>query len=211
MAKIYLVRHGESIANTKGIYQGQTYNTPLSVVGEKQANALACHFKHVDIKRVLTSPLIRTKETARKVASLKQLPLFEVGDIIETNHGQWEGLEKKIIIEKWPNIYQMWLTKPAEVKFPGGETFQKTRSRVLVWWNKIVEENTDTLVVTHDNIIRVIVAEVLGLHLNNIWKFQLHPAAITTIDIESGVTRLTNLDEKRHLGKLMADIGRHAL
>lgn len=211
MAKIYLVRHGESIANTKGIYQGQTYNTPLSVMGKKQAEALARYFEDVEICKVLTSPLIRTKETAGKVAGLKQVPLFEVGEIIETNHGQWEGLEKKVILDKWPNIYQLWLTKPAEVKFPGGETFLETRMRVLYWWNKVIKEEHDVLVVTHDNIIRIIVAEVLGLNLNNIWKFQLHPAAVTTILVDGETVGLLNLDDKRHLGNLMADLTAHAL
>jgi len=211
MAKIYLVRHGESVANTKGIYQGQTYNTPLSLMGKKQAEALAIYFKDVEIDKVLTSPLIRTKETAQKVATLKQLPLIEVDEIIETNHGQWEGLEKKVIFDKWPNIYQLWLTKPAETEFPGGETFRETKKRIASWWNDIIQKDENILVVTHDNIIRIIVAKVIGIPLNNIWKFQLHPAAVTVVEIDGENQIILSLDDKRHLNNLIADLGKHAL
>lgn len=211
MAKIYLVRHGESVANTKGIYQGQTYNTPLSVMGKKQAEALANYFKDKDINMILTSPLMRTKETAQKVANLKHLKIFDTPEIIETNHGEWEGLGKKVISDKWPNIYQLWLKRPSEVGFPGGETFLETRKRVICWWNSMNKEDINILVVTHDNIIRIIVAEVIGLSLNNIWRFQLNPAAVTIVGAENGNYRLLALDEKSHLRKLLVNLSNHAL
>jgi len=211
MAKIYLVRHGESVANTRGIYQGQTYNTPLSCMGKKQAEALAKFFEDKDINKILTSPLMRTKQTAQKVANLKHLEIFDTLEVIETNHGEWEGLEKKVISTKWPNIYQLWQKKPSEVKFPGGETFLETRKRVIRWWNCIIKENTNLLVVTHDNIIRIILAEVLGLNLDNIWRFQLNPAAVTIVEVENGNYHLLALDEKSHLKELLVNLGNHAL
>lgn len=212
MAKIYLVRHGESVANTKGIYQGQTYDTPLSAMGKRQAMALARYFENVTIDKIFASPLIRTKETAQKVASFKHVEIVNTREIIETNHGQWEGLEKRVILNTWHNLYQLWLTKPSGVTFPGGETFQETKRRVVWWWNNIIKENTDLLVVTHDNIIRIIVSEVLGLKLDNIWKFNLHPAAVTIIEIDnSRACKLLVLDDKCHLNNLMVNIGNHAL
>ncbi len=211
MAKIYLVRHGESVANTKGIYQGQTYNTPLSVMGRKQAKALAEYFTDIKIDKIFASPLIRTKMTAQEVADIKKFEVFEIPEITETNHGEWEGLEKKVILAKWPNAYQLWLTRPIEVKFPHGETFKETSRRVLRWWNCTVKKDKNLLVVTHDNVIRIIVAKTLGLDFNNIWKFQLNPAAVTTIEVENGECRLLSLDEKSHLEKLLVNLSNHAL
>ncbi len=211
MAKIYLVRHGESVANTKGIYQGQTYDTPLSVMGKKQAEALATYFADKTVCKILTSPLKRTKETAQKVADIAHLEILDTPEIIETNHGEWEGLEKKVISNKWPNTYELWLKKPSEVKFPGGETFLKTRKRVIGWWDCIIRKNTNLLVVTHDNVIRIIVAEILGLNLDNIWKFQLNPAAVTIIEVKDRDCHLLALDEKSHLEKLLVNLGNHAL
>lgn len=211
MAKIYLVRHGESVANTKGIYQGQTYDTPLSFVGRKQAEALARYFADKAVCKILTSPLKRTKETAQKVADIAHLEIFDTPEIIETNHGEWEGLEKKVISNKWPNIYELWLKKPSEVKFPGGETFLETRKRIVYWWNRTTKEDANLLVVTHDNVIRIIIAEILGLNLDNIWKFQLNPAAVTIVEVGEGSCRLLALDEKSHLEKLLVNLENHAL
>lgn len=211
MANIYLVRHGESVANTKGIYQGQTYNTPLSVMGKKQVTALAGYFENIEIAKILASPLIRTRQTAKKVADVKQLEIIESREIIETNHGEWEGLEKKVILEKWPVLYQLWLDKPSKVKFPKGETFVETRTRVITWWGNIIKGDDNVLIVTHDNIIRIILSEVMNEHLDNIWKFKLHPAAVTTVEVTDGVQKLLKLNDKRHLKHLIVDIGNHAL
>lgn len=211
MAKLYLVRHGESLANTKGVYQGQTYNTPLSPMGEKQANKLAEYFDVFEVDNILASPLTRTRETAKRVADRKHMLVIDTPEIIETNHGSWEGIQKQIIEKRWPNLYRLWTTRPAQVKFPGGETFQETNRRVLLWWSKVIRNNENTLILTHDNIIRIIVAEVLGLNLNNIWRFELNPAAITIIEAEQGTCRLLALDEKCHLKNLSGNLANHAL
>lgn len=210
MAKTYLVRHGESVANTKGIYQGQTFNTPLSDVGKLQAKALAKYFDEVNIKKILASPLLRTKQTAQEVADLKNMNVVDTFEVIETNHGEWEGINKKIIEEKWPEIYKTWIETPADTKFPKGEAFLETQERILNWWNNMVSKNEDTLVVTHDNIIRIIVANVLGLPLNNIWKFELNPAAVTIIETDENTYHLLALDKKKHLQNLMSDLTKHA-
>ena len=97
MAKIYLVRHAESIANVQGIYQGQTYDTDLSKRGVMQAQALAQHFQYIPISRVIASPLKRTLQTATIVAFNKHLPVQLESQIIETNHGEWEGKHKDVI------------------------------------------------------------------------------------------------------------------
>lgn len=210
MAKTYLVRHGESVANTKGIYQGQTFNTPLSDMGKLQAKALAKYFESLEIKKIIASPLLRTKQTADKVALLKNLDVIDTLEVIETNHGEWEGVNKNIIQKKWPAIYKTWMETPADTKFPKGEIFLETQERILNWWNNMITNNEDTLVVTHDNIIRILVANILGLPLNNIWKFELNPAAVTIIETVEGKHRLLALDEKKHLQDLLVDLKKHA-
>ncbi|KKQ92366.1 MAG: Phosphoglycerate mutase [Candidatus Woesebacteria bacterium GW2011_GWA2_40_7] len=210
MAKTYLVRHGESVANTKGIYQGQTFNTPLSDMGKLQAKALAKYFGGVEIRKILASPLLRTKQTAQEVADLKNIEVIDTLDVIETNHSEWEGVNKKIIEEKWPDVYKTWMETPADAKFPKGETFLETQERIINWWEGMTKNEENTLVVTHDNIIRILVAHALGLLLNNIWKFELNPAAVTVIETNGNNQRLIALDEKKHLQNLLVDLKKHA-
>ncbi len=211
MAKIYLVRHAESIANTKGIYQGQTYDTGLSLIGKKQAETLALRFTKIPIIRIIASPLLRTKETAMAVSKVNGVEIFLEERIIETNHGEWEGKKKVAIVKRWKKTYQNWLDNPPSVKFPGGEAFADTQKRVLDWWQDVIKENEDVLVVTHDNIARIIIAEVLGLSFDSIWNFHLHPAALNVIEIENGEAKLKCLNDMEHLGSLDTNVAIHAL
>ncbi len=212
MAKIYLIRHAESIANAQGIYQGQTYDTELSVRGTKQAQALAQCFERVSFSRVIASPLKRTMQTATIVALNKQLSVQVEPQIIETNHGDWEGKHKEIVKKTWPWLYRKWSRFPSSTKFPQGEHFLETQKRVLGWWQLICQAVTaDTLVVSHDNIIRIIVARILNRKLNKIWKFHLQPTAITEVSVIHDKITLVSLGENKHLGGLDVDLSMHAL
>lgn len=212
MAKIYFIRHAESVANSQGIYQGQTYDTELSASGKKQAQALAQYFKGISLSRVIASPLKRTMQTAAIVAKSKKLPVSIEKQIIETNHGDWEGKHKEKIKTTWPWIYKKWLKFPSRTKFPQGEHFLETQKRVLKWWQKFCDNNTDdVLVVSHDNIIRVVVARILNINLNKIWKFHLQPTAITEVSVSKEKITLVSLGESKHLGGLKVDLSMQAL
>lgn len=212
MANIYLVRHAESVANTQGIYQGITYDTELSELGQKQAKALAERFKRISLSRVIASPLKRTLQTATIVALNKHLPVQVEPQIIETNHGDWEGKHKDVIKKTWPWMYKKWTRFPSSTKFPQGEHFLETQKRVLAWWQLFCQNiSADTLVVSHDNIIRIIVARILNRKLNKIWKFHLQPTAITEVSVIKDTITLVGLGECKHLGGLNVDLSMHAL
>lgn len=212
MTKIFLVRHAQSLANEQGIYQGVTYDTDLSEIGRKQAQILADRFEHIDITQIIASPLKRTIQTAAVVAKRKHLSIQKELSILETNHGSWEGKHKDTITKTWPWIYEKWLKFPSSTKFPDGEHFLETQKRVTGWWKEFISTNSkDTLIVSHDNIIRVIVAAVLNMKLNRIWKFHLQPTAISEVDSTNGVVKLVALGTADHLGALSVDLSLHAL
>lgn len=212
MATIYLVRHAESFANVQGIYQGQTYDTDLSECGTLQAQALAKLFQSISISQIIASPLKRTMQTAASVALSKQLTVQAESQIIETNHGDWEGKHKDVIKKTWPWIYKKWTRFPSSTKFPQGEHFLETQKRVLGWWQLFCRAVTvDTLVVSHDNIIRIIVARILNRKLNKIWKFHLQPTAITEVSVIKEKIVLVSLGDSKHLEGLEVDLSMHAL
>ncbi len=247
MAKIYTVRHGESLANTEGVYQGQTYDTGLSDLGIRQAEALAerfvsCHSEFSSesnvekilnqdfdretvqtqsvqddrfcIEQITSSPLRRTMETAAIVANSLNIHVRQEKNIIETNHGLWEGRSKDWITENYPDIINMWQKSPFETVFPGGESFVQTISRVTDYIFR-TNWDEDTLLVTHDNIIRIMVALAQGMNMNDIWKIELDPAGITEFEIDglNGEKRLrtAKVNDVRHLEDVRSDLKVHAL
>lgn len=213
MAKIYLIRHGESIANTKGIYQGQTYDTPLSVLGMRQARAVAKRLKHEQIAAMYVSPLTRTKQTAQEIFQYHDtLPMLINPAIIETNHGAWEGKPVAYIQKRWPDMYQTWVTRPADIAFPGGETFDEIERRVTRWWDDFVRTVKGiVVVVSHDNIIRILLVHLLRMDRNALWTFELQPTGITTIKLLGNKIVVACLNDINHLEGLEANLANHAL
>ena len=213
MVKIYLIRHGESLANTEGIYQGQTYDTKLSPLGVRQAEAVAGRLRHEPVRRIVASPLTRTKQTAQAIARFHTVAIDIHRQIMETNHGEWEGKRVSDIARKWPGTYRMWATKPSRVRFPNGETFNDLQKRVWRWWLATVPYFTGgpTVVVTHDNVIRIILAGVLGMPADSMWTFELQPAGITVMDVIKRKTTVVVINDTGHLRGLEANLAKHAL
>src|SRR3989344_9048280 len=177
LRRLIVVRHGESVANRDGIYQGQTFDTDLSELGIKQARALAKRLKSSDIKKIITSPLKRTFQTAQTVANEVGCEIEVNEKIIETNHGKWEGKHKDWIKENFKDIYEMWLQKPSGVVFPNGESFMDTVKRTLDFL-----ENTEiepySAIVTHDNILRAMISLIKNSDIDKMWDIPLETAAL---------------------------------
>ncbi|MFZ2199620.1 MAG: histidine phosphatase family protein [Microgenomates group bacterium] len=211
MAKIYLVRHGESLANTLGIYQGQTYDTDLSPLGYRQVLALHDYFLGIKVEAIYASPLTRTQKTAESVGRATNRLVALDPQLLETNHGQWEGLPKTIIQERWGELLARWSTNPTGVSFPGGETYEMLQARVTAWFEKIKHNPKDTVYVTHDNVIRVVAANLLGLREDRFWDFPLDPAGVTIINVQNGVARILKLNENTHLSECLTNLSTHAL
>lgn len=212
MAKIYLIRHGESLANTKGIYQGQTYDTKLSPLGVRQAVAVAGRLRHVPVGRIIVSPLTRTRETAQAIAQFHPVAVDIHRQIMETNHGQWEGKHVSDIKRRWPRIYRTWTENPMQVKFPKGETFGDLQKRVWRWWLATAPLITQpTVVVTHDNVIRIILAGILDMPADSIWMFELQPTGITIVDVMNKKVSVVVINDTGHLRGLEVNLAKHAL
>ncbi len=210
---LYLVRHGESVANTEGIYQGQTYDTPLSELGQRQANALGDRLRDIQIDRLITSPLTRTRQTADAIAKWHAEVSVEVEPkIIETNHGDWEGNAIGAIRDRWTREYALWQSAPSQAAFPGGETFAQTRMRTMDWWNELLPAvYGTTVVVTHDNIIRSLLVDLLAMDPDKMWNIELQPAAITTIYLKGDEVKVSAVNDTKHLEGLRSNLANHAL
>lgn len=212
MTKIYLIRHAESIANTQGIYQGQSYDSELSPLGIKQADALGKRFADTTIDEILTSPLKRAVETARALqrhhrspVSINMEPL-----LVETNHGQWEGLPKAEIARRWPDLLQSWQTTPSKVQFPGGEHFRDTATRAISWLMSVIPSEHSVVVVTHINIIQALMTYIHNEPLDELWKFSIEPTAVTLIESHSPM-RVVIHNNTSHLANLVSDLEKQAL
>lgn len=212
VAKIYLIRHAESIANTKGIYQGQTYDTTLSPLGEKQSEAIGNRLADIRFDAIYASPLTRTRATALSIKKHQKSPVDIRIDthLLETNHGLWEGETKQYIVARWSDLWKQWQEKPGSVQFPSGENFIETADRANRWLQVIAKKTGTFAVVTHGNIIQCLLVTVSGLALDDIWKFAIQPTALTILEAHSPI-HVVVMNDTSHLNNLKSHLSIHAI
>jgi len=190
MPIIYLLRHAQSVANTKGILAGQDDSVELSKAGFKQAETLVSYLSAIKFSKVYSSPLIRCIQTIAPFMEKNSKIDFQIDNrVIEMNYGKWSGRKLAVLSKdyKWKNVQN----NPAGFTFPQGESFKSMRKRVDLALADLKKKKGPILVVTHGDIIKMAITSSLGLPINRFQSFVVEPASLTVINLEeSGATIL---------------------
>jgi len=195
MPIVYLLRHAQSVANVKGILAGQDDSVELSKEGFKQAQALIPYLKSINFSQVYSSPMTRCLQTVAPFMGKNPDLKFEVDKrIIEMNYGDWSGekLSKLNKDKKW-RIVQ---TKPSTFTFPGGESFKSMRKRVDMTLKDLSGKKGPILVVTHGDIIKMMITSCLDLPIDRFQSFVAEPASLTIINLEKSKSTLLQSNHK---------------
>lgn len=170
---LYLVRHGRTSVNARGLLQGRL-DPPLDFVGHAQAAAMAAFVGPVD--EVVTSPLRRARETAIYFG-----PDATVDDRwIEIAYGEYEGVPTN---EVPPDVWQAW-RHDAEFSTEGGESFGSLDDRVRAACEDLCARihETNVVVVTHVSPIKSAVAWALGATMDIMFHCHLSEASLCRVD-----------------------------
>jgi probable phosphoglycerate mutase len=190
MPIIYLLRHAQSVANTKGILAGQDDSVELSKAGFKQAESLVSYLSAIKFSKVYSSPLIRCIQTIAPFMEKNSKIDFQIDNrVIEMNYGKWSGRKLAVLSKdsKWKNVQN----NPAGFTFPQGESFKSMRKRIDLVLADLKKKKGPILVVTHGDIIKMAITSSLGLPINRFQSFVVEPASLTIINLEkSGATIL---------------------
>ena len=207
MAKVYLIRHAESVANSKATYQGQSYDTDLSSLGRKQANALVGVLKSEGIKRIVSSPLKRSMQTAIPLSEALNIEIETDKLLLETNHGDWEGRSVKEIMKMYPEEWEAWQKTPSDVQMPKGEHTSETKKRALDYLGKVRKMKVNTAVVTHGNTAQFMVCAIDNISFDS--DIKIDSAGYYVIDNDSGL-KLMERNANRHLKGIRSDVAKQA-
>jgi probable phosphomutase (TIGR03848 family) len=179
---VLLVRHG--LTTTTGqVLTGWTPGIGLDERGKTQAEKLATRLEQVDLDAIVTSPLQRCQETARAIADRRSGPKIEEDERLgECGYGEWTGKALKDLEKDplWPTVQQ----HPSAVTFPGGESMLGMQHRAVSAvreHNARLGENATYLICSHGDVIKAIVADSLGLHLDQSQRIQVDPCSLTVI------------------------------
>ncbi|WP_030560234.1 histidine phosphatase family protein [Streptomyces aureocirculatus] len=187
MPTLILVRHGRSTANTAGLLAGWTPGVGLDERGSEQAAALPGRLAALPLAEVVTSPLQRCQETlAPLLAARPGLDVHTDDRIGECHYGDWSGRKLAELADE--PLMEVVQQHPSAAAFPGGESMRAMQTRAaeaVREWNARVERDHGAdavyLMCSHGDIIKSLVADAIGLHLDLFQRISVEPCSVTAI------------------------------
>ncbi len=190
MATVILVRHGRTPANAGGVLAGWTPGISLDDVGRTQAAAVGARLLPVPLAAVVTSPLERTRETSEHLlAGRDPLPALHVDERVgECRYGDWTNRELKTLAKE--PLWKVVQSHPSAAVFPGpeGEGLADMSARAVAavrdWNARLTAEHGPDVtyaVVSHGDVIKAIVADALGMHLDSFQRIAIDPCSVTVV------------------------------
>ena len=182
---VLFVRHGRTAANTAGLLAGWTPGVHLDDTGRAQAAALAERLRPVPLSAVVTSPLERCQETvAALLADRDGLAPQVDARVGECHYGDWQGQELKKLAKD--PLWRVVQAHPSAVRFPGdgGESLRDSQARGVAAvrdWNARLGPDATYVVCSHGDLIKSIVADALGLHLDLFQRLIVDPCSLTVV------------------------------
>jgi ribonuclease H / adenosylcobalamin/alpha-ribazole phosphatase len=195
-----LLRHGQTPMSVQKRYAGRT-DAPLTEVGVQQAAAAAKRLASAGLGVIVTSPLLRTVQTAQAVAAVTGAAVVTDDGFRETDFGAWEGLTFAEVRERWPAEITAWLADP-DVAPPGGESFTDVSARVTEALDRVLAARAGqtVLIVSHVTPIKMLVAAALLAPPAALYRMHLDVAALSEIDwYADGPAVLRSFNDTSHL------------
>lgn len=196
MAYILLVRHGQNDWVNKNRLAGWTPGVHLNEEGQKQVKALAERLKDLPIKAIYSSPLERCMETAEALAQPHDLPVTQVEAVGEVRYGDWEGKKIKKLAKKkaWFAVQHF----PSRFRFPNGESFLEVQQRAVDAIESLAAQHKKEMivVVSHADLIKLILAYYLGTHMDLFQRIGLSPASVSALALgDNGALRVLRVND----------------
>ena len=188
MATVILVRHGRTTANASGVLAGRTAGIKLDEIGRDQAARTGQRLGVVPLIGVVSSPLERCRQTSRAILAHQtgsQVTQIESG-ITECDYGEWQGRALGDLAKE--DLWSVVQTQPSAAVFPGGESLASMQARSVAAIRRH-DEAFETehgpgavwVAVSHGDIIKSILADALGMHLDLFQRINVDPGSASIV------------------------------
>jgi probable phosphomutase (TIGR03848 family) len=183
---VILLRHGRSTSNTAMTLAGRSDGVDLDEKGYEQANGLVDRIGSLPVRAIVRSPLLRCGRTVEPLAAALGIEPVVDERISEVDYGQWTGRKIGDLAKEplWAVVQQ----QPSAAVFPDGEALAHVQARaveaVREHDRRLAEEHGGEvlgLACTHGDVIKAIVADALGAHLDSFQRITADPASMSVI------------------------------
>jgi alpha-ribazole phosphatase len=200
LAKLLLVRHGETEMNSSQRYWGKT-DVNLGQVGLRQAERLRDRLAADRIDCVYSSQMKRALLTARTIASPHRIEVTGCPELREIDFGKIEGLNFAEVDAQFPEIAQLWTQRSPQLTYPDGESLIELDARISQFRTRLVKhtEHDVVMIVAHSGVLRTLICQILDLEMRNRWNISLDLASLSIIDTYPETAILSLLNDTSHL------------
>jgi probable phosphomutase (TIGR03848 family) len=203
MTQILLIRHAVNDFVKTGKLAGWTPGVHLNDEGKAQAEALGKRLADTPIQYLYSSPLERTMETAEAIRQHHpELEIRQHEGIGEVRYGDWEGMEiSKLSMRKMWHVVQEY---PSRASFPNGETMRGVQERAVNAIEALAAAHPREMlvVVSHADLIKMILAHFLGMHLDAFQRIVIAPASISTLSLGYGRPYVGTMNDVAHIQQM---------
>ncbi len=196
MVTVILVRHGENDWVKKHRLAGWIEGVHLNKNGRSQAQDAAKRLNNLPIKALYSSPVTRCMETAAFIAQAQELDIIKLEAVGEVRCGDWEGKKiKKLATKPEWQVVQYY---PSRFRFPKGEALREVQFRAIQAIENLSKKYKDDIivVVSHADVIKLVLAHYLGVHIDLFQRIVISPASLTVLALmENGVVRVVRVND----------------
>jgi len=194
---ITLLRHAQSTANLKGVLAGRIDGISLSPEGLAQADRLAEALQAITFDQIFTSPLQRCQETIAPLLKRTKQRSVRSKSLLEMDYGKWSGKKLALLAKKkeWASIQ----SAPSRFTFPDGESFEEMRSRLVAFIEEKRKVGGEILLVTHGDVIKVVLAHYLGTPLDLFQRITIDPSSLSTIAFREDRVQVIRVNDTSYL------------
>lgn len=190
---VYLVRHGTH-DRLGHMLCGRMEGVGLSDAGWRQADALAGRFRSQDLQAIYSSPLQRTRETAAPIAGATGLSVTTDADLLEIDFGDWTGRRFEDL--GGDPLWEVWNRARTLARPPGGESMAEVQARLGRWLERVTRHPERRIAaVTHADVIKALIARILGFSLDQHDRLEVSPASVTTLVAGDWGAKVLSLNE----------------
>ncbi len=184
--QVYLIRHGVTDWHTEGRVLGHR-DIALNDVGFRQAHAASESLTGVPIAEVISSPLVRSLQTAEVIGKQFGIDVARDPRLIDFRAGKWEGMAYSEVAAS--DEYQQFLVDPNYEGIPGADSFSAVKARSVAAIEQALEDNPsgdNIAIITHAGIIRVILTHYLGSPAANYHRIRVSPGSVSVLSFTDG-------------------------
>ena len=186
MTTVILLRHGRSTANVSGVLAGRSEGVGLDDHGRTQAEKLVDRLTELPLAAVVSSPLQRCRETLAPLAAARELEVTTEEGLSEVDYGDWTGSKLSELGSE--DLWKVVQSHPSAAVFPGGEGLAAMQARsvaaIRAQAARIGAEHGDRalwVACSHGDVIKAVVADALGLHLDSFQRIVVDPCSVSVI------------------------------